>query len=101
MDCILSSKKKREYAKRVYFPNDAFDIKVQGPDEFKNRFGNKVYGLKITYKFTISPTTIHIRGKEIHLPQRIVTKTKIVPLPKEAQNIKLLDTKPPSAMDIA
>jgi len=94
-------RKKREYAKRVYFPNDAFDIKVEGPDEFKNRFGNKVYGVKITYKFTISPTTIHIRGKEIHLPQRVVTKTKIVPLPKVAQNIKLLETKPASAMDIA
>ena len=94
-------RKKREYAKRVYFPNDAFDIKVEGPGEFQNRFGNKVYGLKITYKFTISPTTIHIRGKEIHLPQRVVTKTKIVPLPNVAQNIRLLDTRPPFALDIA
>jgi len=93
--------KKREYAKRIYFPSDAFDIKVEGPGEFKNRFGNKVYGIKITYKMTIKPTVIHVRGREIHLPERIVTKTKVVPLPKEAQNVRIVEEKPASAMDIA
>jgi hypothetical protein len=94
-------KKKREYAKRIYFPADAVDIKVEGPGWFKNRFGNKVYGIRITYKMTIKPTTIHIRGKEIHLPERIVTKTKVVPVPEIAQNIRVVEEKPESAMDIA
>ncbi|EDM24168.1 hypothetical protein [Caminibacter mediatlanticus] len=94
-------RKKREYAKRVYFPADAFDIKVEGPDYFKNRFGNKVYGIKITYKMTIKPTTIHVRGKEIHLPERIVTKTKVVPVPVIAEDIRIVEEKPESAMDIA
>ena len=93
--------RKREYAKRLYFPADAFDIKVEGPGEFKNKFGNKVYGIKITYKMTIKPTTIHVRGKEIHLPERVVTKTKIVPIPEIAQDIRIVEEKPESAMDIA
>ncbi|MEO1923423.1 MAG: hypothetical protein ABGX25_02765 [Nautiliaceae bacterium] len=93
--------RKREYAKRLYFPADAFDIKVEGPGEFKNRFGNKVYGIKITYKMTIKPTTIHVRGKEIHLPERVVTKTKVVPIPEIAQDIRIVEEKPESAMDIA
>jgi len=94
-------KRKREYAKRIYFPANAFDIEVEGSGEFENRFKNKVYGLKITYKMTIEPTVIRVRGKEIRLPERTVTKTKIVPLPKDAQNIRILDHKPDSAMDIA
>ncbi|WP_456471223.1 hypothetical protein [Caminibacter sp.] len=93
--------RKREYAKRLYFPADAFDIKVEGPGEFKNKFGNKVYGIKIIYKMTIKPTTIHVRGKEIHLPERVVTKTKIVPIPEIAQDIRIVEEKPESAMDIA
>ncbi len=94
-------KKKREYAKRIYFSADAFDIKVEGPGYFKNRFGNKVYGIRITYKMTIKPTTIHIRGKEIHLPERVVTKTKVIPVPEIAQDIRIVEERPESAMDIA
>jgi len=94
-------KRKREYAKRVYFPADAFDIKVEGPEVYKNKFGNEVYGIKITYKMTIKATTIHVRGKEIHLPERIVTKTKIITIPKDATDIRVVEEKPASAMDIA
>ncbi|NPA53540.1 MAG: hypothetical protein GXO21_02610 [Aquificae bacterium] len=93
--------KKRDYAKRIYFPADAFDITVEGPGEFENKFGNKVYGIKITYKTKIKPTTIRIKGREIHLPERIVTRTKVVPLPKVAQNIRIMEERPESAMDIA
>jgi len=94
-------RRKREYAKRIYFPADAFDIKVEGPDYFKNRFGNWIYGIKITYKMTIKPTTIHVRGHEIHLPERIVTKTKVVEIPEVAENIRIMEEKPESAMNIA
>ncbi|NPA57993.1 MAG: hypothetical protein GXN94_01735 [Aquificae bacterium] len=93
--------KKREYAKRIYFPADAFDIKVEGIGEFENRFGNKVYGIKISYKTKIGPTTIRVRGREIHLPERIITRTKVIPLPKVAENIRLVEERPESAMDIA
>ena len=94
-------RRKREYAKRLYFPADAFDIKVEGPGNYKNKFGNEVYGIKITYKMTIKATTIHVRGKEIHLPERVIAKTKIVPVPKDATDIRVIEEKPSSAMDIA
>ena len=94
-------RRKREYAKRLYFPADAFDIKVEGPDIYKNKFGNDVYGIKITYKMTIRPTVIHVRGKEIHLPERVITKTKIVPVPKDATDFRIVEERPNSAMDIA
>ena len=94
-------RRKREYAKRIYFPADAFDITVEGPGIYKNRFGNEVYGIKITYKMTIRATTIHVRGREIHLPERVVTKTKIVPVPQDATDIRIVEERPEVAMDIA
>jgi len=93
--------RKREYAKRIYFPKNAKNISMEGPGEYKNRFGNKVYGIKVTYQMEISPTVIHVRGREIHLPKRTVTKTKIIQVPKIAENIRILEEKPQSAMDIA
>ncbi|NPA12027.1 MAG: hypothetical protein GXO62_07280 [Epsilonproteobacteria bacterium] len=94
-------KRKREYAKRVYIPADSFDVKIEGVGEYKNRFGNKVYGVKISYKKEIAPTQIRVRGRVIHLPRRVVTRSKVIELPKIAQNIKITDQKPASAMDIA
>jgi hypothetical protein len=93
--------RKREYAKRVYFPKEAEILEIEGPAEFKNRFGNKVWGVKVTYKMEISPVVIHIRGREIHLPKRVVKKVKIVEVPKTAENVRILNEKPQSAMNIA
>ncbi len=94
-------RRKREYAKRVYMPAHFRNLTMEGPAEFKNRFGNRVYGVKIGYEMKIDPTTIKVRGKEIVLPERWVKKEKIVTLPKIAQNVRLLTTRPQSAMDIA
>jgi hypothetical protein len=94
-------RRKRYYAKRIYFPADFKLVKVEGPGYFKNKLGREVYGIKITYESTIKPTTIHVRGKEIQLPERIVKRTKVVPIPKDAQNIQFTEEKPSYAMDIA
>ncbi len=93
--------RKRDYAKRVYFPAGFKDLKVQGPSCFKNRFGNEVWGVEMSYKSKVEATTIKIRGKEITLPERWVRRRKVVPISKEAQNIRLLNEKPQSALDIA
>ncbi|WP_456479293.1 hypothetical protein [Nautilia sp.] len=93
--------KKREYAKRIYLPKTAENIKFEGPGYFKNRFGNEVWGIRVSYEITISPTVIHVRGKEINLPERKVTKYKVVSLPETAENIRITKEKPQSAMDIA
>ncbi len=94
-------KRKRDYAKRIYFPAGFKLLMVDGPGEFKNRFGNPVYGLRIVYEMPIKATTIHVRGHKIHLPERWIKKEKIVPVPRTAQNIRLTEQKPGSAMDIA
>ncbi len=93
-------KRKREYAKRIYFPAEFKDLKIEGPKEFENRFGNKVWGIQISYKSKVQAATIKIRGKIINLPERWIERKKVIALPKIAQNIRLLEEKPKSAMDI-
>ncbi|NPA42633.1 MAG: hypothetical protein GXO27_01205 [Chlorobi bacterium] len=94
-------KRKREYAKRVYIPGNAENIKIEGPGIFKNRFGNEVYGIRITYEIPVRATVIRIRGREIRLPERKIKRSKVVPLPEVAQNIRITEERPPSAMAIA
>lgn len=93
--------RKRYYAKRIYFPADFKLVKIEGPGYFKNKLGRVVYGIKVTYQSTIKPTTIHVRGKEIQLPERVVKRTKVIPVPQNAQNIQFSEEKPSYAMDIA
>ncbi len=94
-------RRKRYYAKRIYFPADFELVKVEGPGYFKNKLGRVVYGIKIVYKSTIKPTVIHLRGKEIQLPERVVKRAKVIPVPQDAQNIQFTEEKPSYAMDIA
>jgi len=93
--------RKRMYAKRIYLPGDYRNLHVEGPAMYYNRFGNPVYGVLLTYEMAIKPTTIHVHGREIQLPERWITKKKIVPVPETAQNIHITEEKPASAMDIA
>ncbi len=93
--------RKREYAKRIYLPGTYQNLHVEGPAEYYNRFGNPEYGLLLTYKTSIKPTVIHIHEREIQLPERWVTKKKIVPVPETAQNIRITEEKPDAAMRIA
>ncbi len=94
-------RRKREYAKRVYLPAEYRNLKMEGPGEFTNKFGNKVWGVKISYETRVKATTIKVRGREIHLPERWVKKEKVITLPEVAQNIRLLEERPKSAMNIA
>lgn len=91
----------RHFAKRIYFPGSAKDIVMEGPGEFENRFGKKVWGVKITYKAKIAPAVIRIGGRVIHLPERWVERSKVLPIPKEAKEIKLLEEKPDFAYPVA
>ncbi len=93
--------RKREFAKRVYFPKEFRIISIDGPDLFKNRFGNEVYGLKIIYESKVKATTIRVRGKEIKLKSRWIKREKIIPISKDAINIRITNKKPKSAMSIA
>jgi len=94
-------RRKREYAKRIYLPGEYRNLHVEGPGVYINRFGNPVYGILLTYQIKVKPTVIHIHGKEVHLPERWVTRRKVVPVPEDAQNIRITEEKPEVAMDIA
>jgi len=87
--------------KRVYFPGDAFDIRMEGPDYYTTRFGRRVFGVKITYKTRIAPTTIRRKGRVIHLPERVVTRTKIVQLDEGATQVRLVEERPEKAYPVA
>ncbi len=87
--------------KRIYFPGDAVDIKMEGPGEYTTRFGRKVFGVKITYKSGIAPTTIRRKNRVIQLPERIVKRTKIVQLDEGATNVRLVEERPEKAYPVA
>ena len=91
----------RWYAKRLYFPGSARNIKMEGPGEFENRFGRKVWGVRIEYEANLRPTVIHVRGRVIHLPERWVKRVKVVELPKAAEKIELREERPEFAYPVA
>jgi len=94
-------KKDRKYAKRIYFSSYAKDIQIEGPGEFENKFGRKVYWVKITYLTYYPPITIHRKNIEINLPERWVKRTKIIELPKGVEKVELVDTRPDFAYPVA
>ncbi len=91
----------RHYAKRIYFPGSAKDIELEGPGKFENKFGRKIWGVRIKYKAKVAPAVIRIGKRRIHLPERWVKRVKVVPLPKEAKDIKLVEERPPFAYPVA
>jgi len=94
-------KRGRHYAKRIYFPGTARNIQMEGPGIFENRFGRKVYGVKITYETLVGPAVIRKGNAVIRLPERWIKRTKVVPLPEGATDVKLVDERPPFALRIA
>ncbi|NPB04984.1 MAG: hypothetical protein GXO08_01190 [Aquificae bacterium] len=94
-------KRKRYYAKRVYFPGIIRNLKMEGPGVFKNRFGREVYGVRITYETLVGPAVIRKGNTVIRLPERWVKRTKVVPLPEGATDVKLVDERPEFAYSIA
>ena len=94
-------KRNRQYAKRIYFSSNVKDLVIDGPGIFENRFGKKVYWVKITYKTHVKPTIIHRGNIEIHLPERWVKKTKVVELPEGVDNVELVEERPEFAYPVA
>ncbi len=91
----------RRRVKRIYLPGDAHDLQLEGPDWFITRFGRKVFGVKLTYKTTLSPTTIHRAGRVIRLPEREIRRSKIITLDEGATEIKILEQRPEGAYPVA
>ncbi len=95
------SGRNRWYARRLYFPGSARNIRLEGPGEFTNRFGKKVWGVKISYEALLKATTIKRGDILIHLPERWVKRYKVVELPREAEKIELKEDRPDFAYPVA
>jgi hypothetical protein len=84
----------RTRVKRVYFPGDASNITVGKPGLYRNLRGRRVFGVPVTYRYILAPATIH-RGKTIaRLPPRKAHRTKIVPLPRHVEGLRLTGRPP-------
>ncbi|NPB07790.1 MAG: hypothetical protein GXN96_02540 [Aquificae bacterium] len=94
-------RKNRHYAKRVYFPGSARNIKLEGPGVYKNRFGHDVYGVRIVYETLLAPAVIRRGNVLIKLPERWVKRTKVIPLPEGATDVKLVEERPEFAYSVA
>lgn len=84
----------RTRVKRLYFPADASSIKVGEPGGYRNRLGRRVFGVPVTYRYVLAPTKAHRGKKTVRLPPRISTRKKLVPLPRQAENLRLTDRPP-------
>jgi hypothetical protein len=84
----------RTRVKRLYFPANAKDIKVDGPGTVEKRTGTRVHGVKVHYQYKLGGTTAH-RGKTTYkVPERWADRTKVVELPQGAKDIRLTERPP-------
>ncbi len=79
---------------RLYFPENATRIRVEGPKTMKKRTGRSVYGVKVHYRYGLRGATAHRKGTRYKLPARRADRTKVIEVPRDAKNIRMT-TKPP------
>lgn len=85
----------RTRVKRLYFPSDARDISLDRPGTVEKRTGRRVHGVAVHYRHHL-PHSRARRGKtEYHVPERWVSRTKVVELPAKADSLKLTTNPPP------
>jgi hypothetical protein len=84
----------RTRVKRVYFPADAREIRVTKHGQIAKRTGRETYGIALEYRYQLAPATVHRGKKSYELPERWAERKKIVELPKEATDVRLVDNPP-------
>ncbi|HEX5370067.1 MAG TPA: hypothetical protein VFY10_11685 [Dehalococcoidia bacterium] len=84
----------RTRVKRLYFPGDSSDIKLEGPKSFTKRTGRTVHGVAVHYRNQQAETTAHRGETRYKLPARWADRTKIVELPEKASGAHLTDNPP-------
>jgi len=81
--------RRREYVKRVYVSGRLMGYEI---GTFTNRRGRRVYGVRIAYENPV---------RTRYGTRAVATVTKIVELPRDAENIRVTDNPPRGAlMDI-
>ena len=84
----------RTRVKRLYFPGDSSDIKLEGPKTLTKRTGRTVHGVAVHYRNQQAATTAQRGDTRYKLPARKAERTKIVELPQNAQHAHLTDNPP-------
>ncbi|HEY8489431.1 MAG TPA: hypothetical protein VIO14_00410 [Dehalococcoidia bacterium] len=80
--------------KRVPLPPSARDIRVEGPGEFQRRSGQRIYGVKVTYRHQVAGALARRGETRYELPEREMTHSKVIALARPARDVKLLDQPP-------
>jgi hypothetical protein len=84
----------RTRVRRLYFPANATEITVEGPQALTTRTGRQVYGAAVHYRYHLRGATAS-RGKTTYtLPPRWAERTKVVELPPGAKALSLTDQPP-------
>lgn len=85
----------RTYTKEVYISgrNPEFDTE---PKLRENRQGNPTYGIKVTYENPVSgfQATRKATGTTYTTEEKVVEVTNVIPVPRDAQNVKVLKSEP-------
>lgn len=79
---------------RLYFPENATGIRVEGPQVMKKRTGRRVYAVMVHYRSSLSGATAHRKRTTYKIPSRRADRTKVIEVPRDAKSIRMT-TKPP------
>jgi hypothetical protein len=96
----------RTRVKRLYFPADATQIRVEDPAELTNRTGRKVHGVAVHYRYQLAApgrgrsTRQASRSGRQSSVERWSDRTQVVELPAQAKSVRLA-TKPPEGARMA
>jgi hypothetical protein len=85
---------------RLYFPENATHIHIEGPKTLRKQTGRSVYGVAVHYQYGLSGATAHRQQTRYKIPYRRAERTKIVELPRAAKNVRMT-THPPKGPKMA
>jgi hypothetical protein len=88
----------RTRVRRLYFPENATEIRVEGPQTLKTRTGRQVHGVAVHYRYHLRGTTAHRDKTTYPLPPRWAERTKVVELPRGARDLSLTNQPPEGSL---
>jgi hypothetical protein len=85
---------RRTRVKRLYFPANARDIKVEDPGMFRRRTGRSIYGVAVHYRSHLPATRSRRGATTYQLPERWMKRTKVVELPRGVTGVQMTNRPP-------
>jgi hypothetical protein len=91
----------RVRVKRVYLPGDSWDLTLDGPKTVRKRTGRRVHGVALQYKHRLAGATAKRGDTEYRLRERVSERTKVIELPQDVHDLRLLDKPPKGLVGVA